>query len=601
MVGESSPQDVGQAGPGWPTTTRPVIRATQGVISSGHYLTSMAGMRMLLSGGNAFDAVVAATFAAAVVEPTATYSLGAEGVFMLYDAKSQDLLALSGQGVAPGKATVDFYKSQGLDTIPTGPGSQAHLSFTIPGVVHALAALQERYGTKTLGEVLAPSIEYARDGIPNYEYMLERIGSPSTRQQFDHYPPGGTEVFYENGAVPRPGSMLVQKALGSTLAKMAAAESAANGNREAGVRAGRDAFYKGEIAETIVECSQRVGGLISLEDMASYSAKFDTPAHTTFMGREIYGQPTWTQAPVLMQTLNILEHFDLKAMRHNSPAYIHTVIEALKLSMADRQAHYGDPEFSTIPIDGLVSKEYASERATLIDPAKAHPEMPPSGDPWRFSKLSGAPAAAAPTPAATGGDGADSDSGTTHVAVLDRDGNMVCATPSGGLLSATVFFPELGCTISTRSEMFNFVEGHPNELVPGKRPRTTLVNYIVSEGGRPIMTVGCPGGDMQAQANVQLMLNTLMFGMNPQEAIEAPRFGSRSAPDSFYPHVYHPGRLELEPGVSRETAESLRALGHEVVRSDNCGLGATVARRDSESGVMSVGGDPRRPCYAIGW
>ena len=589
-----------KGGAGMPPTTRPVVYATQGIISSGHYLTSMAGMRMLLRDGNAFDAVVAAAFAAAVVEPIASYSLGAEGVFMLYDARSQDLLALSGQGVAPGKATVDFYRSQGLDAIPTGPGPQAHLSFTLPGVVHALAALLERYGTKTLGEVLAPSIHYADHGIPNYEYMLERIASPTTRQQFDQYPPGGTDVFFENGAVPRPGSLLVQKALGGTLAKMAAAESAASGDRAAGVRAGRDAFYKGEIAETIVECSQRVGGIISREDLAGYSSKFETPVKTTFMGREIYGQPTWTQAPVLLQTLNILEHFDLKVMGHNTPAYVHTLTEALKLAFADREAHYGDPEFARVPIDGLLSKEYAAERARLIDPGKAHPELPPAGDPWRFSRLTGTPSAQ-PAAAAATGDAAGDDSGTTHIAALDRDGNMVCATPSGGAFGSSVFFPELGCTLSTRSEMFNFIEGHPNALVPGKRPRTTLVNYIVSEGGRPTMTVGCPGGDMQIQANVQLMLNTLIFSMNPQEAIEAPRFGTLSVPNSFYPHQYYPGRLALEPGFPSATEDSLRALGHEVVRAENCGMGATVARRDPDTGVLSTGGDPRRACYAIGW
>jgi gamma-glutamyltranspeptidase/glutathione hydrolase len=356
----------------------------------------------------------------------------------------------------------------------------------------------------------------------------------------------------------------------------------------------------GEIAETIVECSQRVGGIITRDDLAGYSSKFDTPVKTTFMGREIHCQPTWTQAPVVLQTLNILEQVDLKSMGHNTPEYIHTVIEALKLALADREAHYGDPEFSTIPIDGLLSKEYAAERARLIDPGKAHPELPQAGDPWGFSRLTGAPSAQ-PAAAASSGDGAGNDSGTTHIAVLDRDGNMVCATPSGGTFAGSVFFPELGCTLSTRSEMFNFTEGHPNVLVPGKRPRTTLINYIVSEGGRPIMTIGCPGGDMQAQANVQLMLNTLVWGMNPQEAIEAPRFGTLSAPDSFYPHSYFPGRLALEPEFSSEAADSLRRLGHEVVRAAVCGMGATVARRDPDTGVLSAGGDPRRACYAIGW
>ena len=235
MVEITATHDLEQMGPGWPSTTRPVVRAANGVISSGHYLTSMAGMRMLLSGGNAFDAVVAATFAAAVVEPIASYSLGAEAVFMLYDARSGDLLALSGQGTAPGAAAIDFYRSQGLETIPTGPGPQAHLSFTLPGVVHALAAMLERYGTKTLSEALAPSIEYARDGIPNYEYMLDRIGSAATRRQFDEYPPGGSDVFYHDGDVPKPGSLLVQAAMGKTLQAMADAEAASGGGREAGI------------------------------------------------------------------------------------------------------------------------------------------------------------------------------------------------------------------------------------------------------------------------------------------------------------------------------------------------------------------------------
>ena len=584
-----------------PATGRPVIYATQGIISSGHYLTSMAGMRMLVAGGNAFDAIVAAGFAAAVVEPIASYSLAAEGVFMLYHASSGELLSLSGQGGAPGKATVGYYKSLGLDVIPTGPGPQAHLSFTVPGIVDALLSLLERYGTRTVGEVLAPSIDYAERGIPHYEYMISKLDSDVTREQFDLYPPGGTDVFYQNGDIPRPGTLLVQKALANILSQMVAAERGTSGHRLSGVRAARHAFYEGEIAETIVECSRRVGGVLSLQDLASYRAKFEEPAKTAFMGHEIYGQSTWTQGPVLMQTLNMLERFDLKAMGHNSPEYIHTVTEAVKLAMADRQAYYGDPDFARVPIDGLLSKEYASERAKLIDPSKAYPELPPPGDPWGYSKATGAPATAT-VPAAVGSDGDSSgdDAGTTHISVLDRDGNMVCATPSGATFPKSVFFPELGCALSTRIEMFNFEDGHPNVLAPGKRPRTTLVNYIVCKDSQPILTIGCPGGDQQAQANVQLILNTLVFGMNPQEAIEAPRFGTQSVTDSFYPHVYYPGRLMAEEGISGETVQSLRALGHEMVTVAACGLGATVARRDPDTGVLSTGADPRRSCYAIG-
>ena len=376
------------------TTGRPVIYGTQGVISSGHYLTSMAGMRMLLSGGNAFDAIVAAGFAAAVTEPIASYSLAAEGVFMLYHAESGDLLSLSGQGTAPRLATVDWYRSQGQEEIPTGPGPLAHLSFTVPGVVAALLSMLERYGTKTVGEVLEPSIHYAERGIPNYEYMLDRIDSPGTRSQFDLYPPGGTDVFFEDGKVPAPGSLLIQKGLGSILRKLAEAESAAAGHRVDGVRAARDCFYTGEVAQIIHDCAHGVGGILGLKSLASYEAKYETPLKTSYMGHEIHGQRTWTQGAVLMQALNILENFDLRELGHNSTTYIHTVSQALNLAFADREAYYGDPDFATVPVDGLLSKEYARERAPMIGRARAFSELPPPGDPWRYSSLSGAPAPA---------------------------------------------------------------------------------------------------------------------------------------------------------------------------------------------------------------
>ena len=513
---------------GQQATGRPVVYGTQGVISSGHYLTSMAGMRMLLSGGNAFDAVVAAGFAAAVTEPIASYSLAAEGVFMLYHAESGDFLSLSGQGTAPDRATVEYFRSLGQSEIPTGPGPLAHLSFTLPGVVAAYLSLLERYGRKTVGEVLEPSIHYAERGIPNYEYMLERIDSPTTISQFEQYPPGGLDVFYDNGETPEPGSLLVQKGLADVFRKMVEAEGAGSGHRADGVRAARDSFYTGEIAEIIAECSERVGGVLDMQSLAAYEAKYETPVKTSYMGHEVHGQSTWTQGAVLMQALNILENFDLRAMGHNSTAYIHTVSQAVNLAFADREAYYGDPDFATVPIDGLLSKEYARERAALIDSSKAMPELPAPGDPWKHSTLSGTPTAAREPVAAAGDGDGGADSGTTHISSIDRDGNLVCATPSGGSFAKSVFFPELGCALSTRIEMFNFEDGHPNRLEPRKRPRTTLVNYIVSKDGAPVMTVGCPGGDHQAQANMQLVLNSVLWGMNPQEAVEAPRFASRA-------------------------------------------------------------------------
>ena len=583
-----------------PETGRPVVRSAKGVISSGHYLTSMAGMRMLLNGGNAFDAIAAAGFAAAVIEPIASYSLAAEGVFMLYDSASGEMLSLSGQGVAPGKATADFYKSQGLDRIPTGPGKQAHLSFTVPGIVDAYISLVERFGSMTIDQVLAPAIDYAENGIPNYEYMLERLKSRTTAEQFDNYPPGGWDVFYDSKQVPQPGSPLVQPGLAKTLKAMSSA--AVPGDRAAGLQAARDVFYKGSIAKTIVDSSARVGGILSMEDLANYRSQFGAPVSTTFAGHEILGHDSWSQGPMVQQTLNILENFDLKAMGHNTPEYIHTVAEALKLVFGDREAFYADPDFAEVPIEGLLSKEYAAERAQLLDPEGAYPEQRPPGDPWKYSKGNGVVPAAV-MGAASGNSASDDSSsheGTTHVSVLDGQGNMVCGTISGGSFSKSVFFPELGCALSTRIEMFNCEEGHPNVVEPGKRPRTTLINYLARKDGQPVMTIGCPGGDNQAQANVQLMLNVLIFGMDPQQAVEAPRFASQSVVNSFYPHTYLPGRLDLEPGISESTAEALNAMGHEIARAVNCGLGATVSVRDPQTGYLSTGGDPRRACYAMG-
>ena len=580
-----------------PESGRPVIRSNEGVISSGHYLTSMAGMRILLAGGNAFDAMVASSLAAAVVEPIASYSLAAEGVFMLYDSDSGDLLSLSGQGGAPGAATADFYRSRGHERIPTGPGMDAPLSFTQPGIVDAFINMLERYGTMSFAEVAAPAISYAEDGIPHYEYMLERLRSRSGQEQFDNFPPGGWEVFYENRKVPAPGAMMRQPGLANTLKTMRDASQAASGSRSESLKAARNAFYEGPIAELIVEETRKVGGILTLDDLSGYHAQFCDPVSTTFHGCEVWGQDSWTQGPMLMQALNILENFDLRAMGHNSPAYIHTVAEALKLCFGDREAFYGDPDFATVPIDGLLSKEYAAVRAEEIDPEGAYPEQRPAGDPWRFSKKTGR--TAPQVMAAAVGPDTSADDGTTHVSVLDKRGNLVCGTISGGSFSKSVFFPELGACLSTRIEMFNCEPGHPNVVEPGKRPRTTLVNYIVAKDGKPVMTVGCPGGDNQVQGNLQLILNSLVFGMDPQQAVEAPRFATSSNVNSFYPHVYYPGQLDLEDGFPESTEGALKALGHQIHHTANCGLGATVSVRDPETGSLSTGADPRRACYAL--
>lgn len=583
-----------------PSTGRPVIYANNGIISSGHYLTSMAGMKMLLSGGNAFDALVSSTIAAAVIEPIASYSLGAESVYMIYDAKNDEILSLSGQGTLSLQATPSFFKDKGLENIPTGPGKDAPLSFTVPGVVKSSLSLLMKYGTKSVEEVFAPAIEYADKGIPNYEYMIERLNSGDSIKQFELFPPGGKEIFFDNDELPKPGTLLVQKALGKVLKMMVDAENNAIGHRNDRILAASKCFYEDELADLISNQSKAVGGILQKEDLENYSEKYETPIEISFMGHKIHSHSTWTQGPVLLQALNILENFDLKSMGHNSSEYIHTVVEALKLALADREAFYGDPDFSTIPIDGLISKEYAKDRSMMISQDKASPGLPNYGNPWAFSKFEGI---IAPQPFYDKSLESDNqhEAGTTHISVIDRDGNMACSTPSGGAFNKSVFFSELGFALSTRSEMTNLVDGHPNVAEPGKRPRTSIINYIISKDNVPIMTVGCPGGDAQTQGNLQMILNTLLWDMNPQEASEAPRFSSDSAPNSFYPHTYLPGNLSMEDGFSDDVKDELRNLGHKITYAATCGMGATVVKRDPDSGVLSAGADPRRACYAIGY
>jgi gamma-glutamyltranspeptidase/glutathione hydrolase len=295
----------------------------------------------------------------------------------------------------------------------------------------------------------------------------------------------------------------------------------------------------------------------------------------------------------------MLEHVDLRALGHNSPAYIHTVTEVLKLAFADRECYYGDPAFATVPIGDLLSKDYARERMRSVG-QEASPGLPAPG---QLPSVSPGPSTGSMAlhPTSDVGQVAAAEEGTTHFAVIDGDHNMVCMTPSGGVFRKSAFVPELGCTLSTRSEMFFVDAGHPNGLQPGKRPRTTLISYLVGRDGIPLMTFGCPGGDDQAQGNLQLMLNVLVFGMNPQQAVEAPRFATQSVTNSFYPRAYYPGQLNLEDAFADEIARQLLARGHKIVRVGACGIGAVVTHRDPQSGVLMAGADPRRPTYAIGW
>lgn len=491
-------------------------------------------------------------------------------------------MALSGQGAAPAAATIDAFRRRGLDRIPTGPGPNAHLSFTVPGAVDAYFTLLEAFGTRRVRDVLRPAVEYAEGGFPMYEYMHRMLAIPETRPQFALYPPGGAATFYPGGEPPRVGERLTQPALAATLQRLADADTAAD--RMAGIAAARSRFYHGDIAAQIGAFSEKWGGFLRADDLAGYRARLEPPLRTTFAGREILGQSAWTQGPVLLQALGMLATFDLRPLGHNSARYIHVAAESLKLAFADRERYYGD--VPTVPLARLLAAGYLAERARSIRLDRASAAAPPPGAVHDAARRADAPAVA---------------DGTTHIAVIDADGNMIAFTPSGGVFRKSAFVSELGCTLSTRSEMFVLEEGHPNALAPDKRPRTTLVSYLICEGGTPAVTVGCPGGDDQTQADLQIILNLLVFGMNPQQAVEAPRFATQTLVNSFYPRVYRPGQLNVEAGIPDATRAELGALGHVVTEVGACGIGGVVTRRDRDSGVLSGGADPRRPTYALAW
>lgn len=572
-----------------PTTTRPVIYGTNSVVSSGHWLTSHAAMQILLNGGNAFDAVAAATFAAAVVEPTASFSLGGECVFMLRDA-SGEIRSLSGQGPAALAATPAYFAERGLSSIATGPGKTAPSSFTTPGVVAATLRLLSDYGRLPLPAILAPAIGYARNGYVCYEYMHSRL-SDGGMKQLKLFSSTGADLYYPNGKPAAVGTLIVQTALADVLQKLS--DAGDRSDRKVGLQAARDEFYKGDVAQRIAAASEAVGGILGYRDLTSYSEEYEKPVEITYAGHTIKSQGFWSQAPIVLQTLSMLEHFDLRKLGFNSPRYIHVVAEALKLAFADREAYYADPKFCDVPHADLLKRDYATERVGLIDLSHAHPKMPRAGD------LRGAARPGEPEPLLLESTGPEY--GTTHISVVDSQGNMVAATPSGGAFGKSVFFDEVGFHLSTRSEMLNLEEGHPNCVAPGKLPRSTLCSYAASAPGGEIYTFGCPGGDAQAQGNLQIMLNIMIWGMDPQQAVEAPRFQTNSVPNSFYPHNYFPGRLALEDGISQETAHALQELGHEVVRTATCGMGAIVTKLDPRSGIRATSSDPRRSCHALGW
>jgi gamma-glutamyltranspeptidase/glutathione hydrolase len=588
-------------------TFRPVVRGKRGAVAGGSPLSVEAGLRILQHGGNAVDAGVATILAASVIE-FSHFSFGGE-VPILIKLKGQKVVVIEGMGQAPMKATREFFVNRtgaGNGSATTMAGakkaglipSTGPLAATVPAVLDACVTALDQFGTKTLGEVIQPAIELA-DGFPIDELRVQYI---RTRAPIFSEWPDAKRLFLPNGEVPKVGDLFVQANLARTLREIVRAEKLGSrgvrNNRHAGLMAARDYFYRGPIAHRIGAYMQAIGGLLAADDFARFAAKVGEPVSTNYRGYEIYKAGFWTQGPAMIETLNMLEGFDLKKMGHNSPAYIHTLAEALKLALADRDRYYGDPNFVKIPPE-LLSKDYAALRRPLIDQQHASLAQQP-GDPLNMKPVLAS--AVQTTGRASTVPDIERANDTTCVNVVDKDGNMLSATPSGAWLPAVVA-GDTGVLMGQRLQSALTDPNSPNVVAPGKRPRITLTPTIVLKGGEPFMALSTPGGDNQDQALLQVLLNIIEFDMSPQEAVEAPRFDTQHYVSSFDDHEFLPGSLNVESRVGLKTIEELSARGHKVKMQSDWGTlsSPTVITYDPKTGVVSAGADPRRSRYAVAW
>jgi gamma-glutamyltranspeptidase/glutathione hydrolase len=560
-------------------TLFPPVRGTREMVAAANNQEVEAGFRILGQGGNAVDAGVATVLAAAVTEQN-RFGLGGE-IPILIKMSGKPVEAISGIGVAPARATVEWYAHRSAEpwedpaNKPPIPADGIRAAIT-PGVFDGLMLALERHGTMTFAQVVQPAIEYSQ-GFPISDEMATFLNN--YREIIDLWP-ASRAFFFPTPKPPRPGDLLAYPTLEKTLRDLVAIEKQAPGDRAAKIRAVRDEFYKGSIAKRIAAFSDANGGLISYDDLANFHAETDTARSTEYRGYEVQKPGFWTQGPVLLEALNILEGFDLKSMGHNSTAYLHTVIEAVKLAFADRDRYYGDPKFSKIPEDMLLSKEYAAERRKLIDPGRASMESRPGE-------------ASPPDHISTAHD-------TTCVNTFDHWGNAFSATPSGAWLPS-VIAGDTGIPLTTRLQTFVVTPGHPNELKPGKRPRVTLSPTIVTRKGEFAFEMSTPGGDNQDQALLQVFLNIIEFGMSPQEAVEAPRFQTEHYYASFDFHDFKPGRVNLEKRIPRQSVDGLLKLGHIVqVTGDWSNTSAPTVILRTPEGVLHGGADPRRARFVFG-
>jgi len=575
-----------------PFTTRPEIEGTFGVVTTTHWIATAVGMATLEKGGNAFDAAVAAAFTLQIVEPHLN-GAGGDVPVITYDVRKGKVEVICGQGPAPAGATMAHYKSLGLDLVP-GTGL---LAACVPGMFETWMLLLRDYGTMKLADVLAPAIAYARNGHPLVERAAATI--ETVEELFRKHWPTSAAVYLPGGEVPKPGSMFTNRALADTYARILREAESAGGNREAQIERARKTWSQGFVAEAIDKfcrtqdvmdtSGERHRGVLTGEDMARWRPRVEAPATLDYGNYMVCKCGPWSQGPAMLQQLALMKHFHLGRIDPTSADFIHTLVECSKLAYADRDTFYGDPDFVEVPLATLLSDAYNAERKKLVGDTASLEQRPgfikgfgkqlsirvPDGT----HKVAGA---GEPTvgkiwthddthdPGVILVDDAKLDSAgvmrgdTVHFDIIDKAGNMVSSTPSGGWLQSSPTIPELGFCLGTRAQQFWLEEGHPNALAPGKRPRTTLTPSMALRDGQPYLAWGSPGGDQQDQWIAQFFLRHVHAGMNLQEAIDAPAWHSEHFAASFWPREARPSVLVIEGRVGEVTIEELRRRGHEV-------------------------------------
>jgi len=581
--------------------TRPTIMGRSGMVACGHWLAANAGADILKKGGNAFDAGVATVLAQSVLEFD-LFGFGGEVPTLLFVAKDKKVYSVDGNMAGPKGVDFDWFEKNGILMIP-GDGL---LAAGVPAAPDALVTILDKWGTKSFSEVAAAAYKLAEEGYPMYHSVRNNI--IATEKRFREEWPTSAALFLPGGKVPAFGEIFVQKDLAFTFKRLMEAEQKARKagkSRSAALKAVRDRFYKGDIAEQIVkfqkenafkdESGKKNSGLLTMEDFKSYSAKLRDPWSVNYRGYEVYKHGPWTQGPVFLEMLNIMENFDLQAMKHNSADYLHLWIEAAKLAHADRVQFYGDPDFVETPKAGLLSKEYAKERAKQVDMAKAAGDVA-AGDAWKHNDK--------PQTKKYGYYPREQMEGTTGTRVMDAQGNMFSATPSGGWFRTSPIIPGVGIVLGTRMQMMDVDrKDSPRAFAPGKRPTTSLSPTLVLRDGKPYAILGTPGGDDQDQVTHQSFLNLAVFGMEVQSAIDAPKVVTKHFPSMFYPHDAIANASNINPGVPEAVIKELQARGHKItVLKSRYTDSTTMIMYDPDTKVMYGGASPARDKqYVIGW